>query len=141
MKMNAERLLYDEIEIGEVYSFERVITRDDVIAFSELIGDRNPLHINEKFGRESPFGKNIVHGMLVAGLFSTLVGMYCPGEKCLYVGQTLQFRSPLYYEDKVEVRGTVMEKNNAVKIIKLKTEVLRGDDLIVAGEARVNFID
>lgn len=139
MKADAENLKYDEIVIGRMYSFERTITREDVIAFSNLTGDRNPLHVNEKFGRESEFGRNIVHGMLVGSLFSALVGMYCPGEKCLYLGQTLQFRLPLYYDDTVEVRGTVMEKNDAIQMIKLKTEILREGETVIAGEARVKM--
>lgn len=139
--LDAEKLEYNEIVIGAVYSFKRTITREDMIAFSNLTGDRNPLHVDEEFGRESKFGKNIVHGMLVGSLFSTLVGMYCPGEKCLYVGQTLQFRLPLYFNDSVEVRGTVMEKNDAIKMIKLRTEILRGSETVIAGEARVKFQD
>ncbi len=66
---------------------------------------------------------------------------HCPGEKCLYVGQTLQFRLPLYFNDSVEVRGTVMEKNDAIKMIKLRTEILRGSETVIAGEARVKFQD
>lgn len=141
MKTEASIYQYNEIEIGKLISFERTITRDDVITFSFLTGDRNPLHINEEYGRKSKFQKNIVHGMLCGSLFSTLVGMYCPGEKCLYLSQTLQFRMPLFYGDTVEVRGTVLEKSDAIRIIKMKMEILRGNDIIVFGEARVQVVD
>jgi len=141
MKSDAENLSYDAILIGKVYSFERTITRQDVVAFSDLTGDRSPLHMDEKFGRESEFGRNIVHGMLVGSLFSTLVGMYCPGEKCLYMGQTLQFKLPLYLNDHIEIRGTVMGKSDAIKMIKLKTEILRAGEAIITGEAKVKVMD
>jgi 3-hydroxybutyryl-CoA dehydratase len=141
MKSNSEYLSYDAILIGKIYSFERTITRQDVVAFSDLTGDRNPLHMDENFGRESEFGSNIVHGMLIGSLFSTLVGMYCPGEKSLYMGQTLQFKLPLYINDHVLVRGTVLEKSNATKIIKLKTEVLRAGEAIITGEAKVKVMN
>lgn len=141
MKTKATTYKYEEIEIGKVTCFNRTITPEDVEAFTLLTGDRNPLHIDENFGRNSKFKKNIVHGMLCASLFSTLVGMHCPGEKCLYLGQTLQFRMPLFYGETVEVRGTVLEKFDAIRIIKMKMEILRGNDIIVLGEARVQVID
>ena len=141
MKTEAAIYSYDEIVIGKVVSFERTITKEDVESFSILTGDMNPLHIDQEYGRKSKFGKNIVHGMLCASLFSTLVGMYCPGEKCLYLSQTLQFREVLFYGDTVKVQGTVIEKSDAIRIIKMKMEISRGNDIIVLGESRVQVID
>jgi acyl dehydratase len=141
LEAKATTYKFEEIEIGKVTCFNRTITPEDVEVFTLLVGDRNPLHIDENFGRNSKFKRNIVHGMLCASLFSTLVGMHCPGEKCLYLGQTLQFRMPLFYGETVEVRGTVLEKFDAIRIIKMKMEILRGKDLIVFGEARVQVTD
>jgi 3-hydroxybutyryl-CoA dehydratase len=141
MRNNAAIYYYDEIEIDSVYSFTRTITQDDVSTFASLSGDFNPLHVNKEFGRSSQFGKNVVHGMLSASLFSTLVGMYCPGEKCLYLGQTLQFRMPLFYGETVKVKGTVTNKVDALKMLKMKTEIFRDNDLIVYGEAQIQLID
>lgn len=139
MDISAERHNYGDIEIGYVSSFHRTIKREDVLIYSRLTGDRNPLHINSGFGKESRFGDNIVHGMLLASLFSTLVGMYCPGEKSLYLSQTAQFRLPLFYGEEVEARGTVTDKSDAIMVVTLKTEIYRGDDLIVVGEAKVKL--
>jgi acyl dehydratase len=141
MRNNAAIYYYDEIEIDSVYSFTRTITQDDVSTFASLSGDFNPLHVNKEFGRSSQFRKNVVHGMLSASLFSTLVGMYCPGEKCLYLGQTLQFRMPLFYGETVKVKGTVTNKVDALKMLKMKTEIFRDNDLIVYGEAQIQLID
>jgi len=139
MKSKAEKHDYGGIEIGQVSSFHRTVKRADGLRFSDLTGDRNPLHVNSDFGKESRFGDNIVHGMLLASLFSTLVGMYCPGERSLYLGQTAQFRLPLFYGEEVEVRGTVTDKSDAIMIVTLKTEIYRGDDLIVVGQAKVKL--
>jgi acyl dehydratase len=141
LKAKATKYKYEEIEIGKVAYFTRTITREDVAAFALLTGDRNPLHIDENFGRNSKFKKNIVHGMLCASFFSTLVGMHCPGEKCLYLGQTLQFKMPLFYGETIEVRGTVKEKFDSIRMIKLKMEIFRDKDIIVIGEASVQVID
>ena len=103
MKNKAKILHYDEVKLGSKYSFSRTITNDDVIKYSLLTGDQSPLHVSEKFAKNSQFGKNVVHGMLTASLFSTLVGMYCPGQNGFYLSQTLKFRMPLFYDETVQV--------------------------------------
>jgi acyl dehydratase len=133
-------LKYTEIEIGKVFTFQRAITQKDVCTFVALTGDRNPLHIDEEFGRNSQFGANIVHGMLVGSLFSTLVGMHCPGDKSLYMSQTLQFKLPLFVGDTVTVKGTVTQKHDAIRLVTMKTEICRGSEVIVTGEAKIRMI-
>jgi 3-hydroxybutyryl-CoA dehydratase len=140
MKNISKILHYDEIKLGSMYSFSRTITCDDVIEYAFLTGDQNPLHVNEIFAKKSQFGKNVVHGMLTASLFSTLVGMYCPGQNSLYLGQTLKFKMPLFYNETVLVSGKVSRKVDALKIIIMSTEITRGNDLIVSGEAQIQLI-
>lgn len=133
-------MIYDEIKINSVYFFERIISKQDVFAFSELTGDKNRLHLDERCGADSQFGKNIVHGMLAGGLFSALVGMYCPGDGGLYLSQTLNFRSPIFWDDKVEVRGEVVAKNDSIKVITLKTTISREGKVVIDGEAKVKLL-
>jgi len=94
--------------IDKGMAIKRAVMENDVIQYADLIGDYNPMHRDKKFGRKSPFGKNIVHGMLLTSLFSTLVGMYCPGQRCLYVSQSANFRQPVYFGDELVIRGTII---------------------------------
>jgi len=130
---------YGDVIVGTVFSFTRTISQTHVKIFAELSGDFNPLHVNKEFGVKSKFGKNVVHGMLTASLFSQLVGMYFPGEKCLYLSQSMQFKMPLFYDEQVEVRGTIVGKVDALKMVKILTEIYRGEDLIILGEAKTQF--
>ena len=141
VKNKATIIAFSEVEVGDTFSFKRTITKEDVIVFANLTGDQNPLHVNQEFAEKSNFGKNVVHGMLTASLFSTLIGMYCPGEKGLLLGQTLQFKLPLFYGENVEVKGTIINKIDAYKIIKIKTEIYRGPDLILTGETHAQFLE
>ena len=141
MKNIVSALEYRDIKIDQVYDFKRKFTYEDVCAFATLSGDKNPLHVDKTFGQNSQFGQNVIHGMLISSLFSTLVGMYCPGEKSLYLSQSLEFRRPLFIGQIVQVRGTVVEKNDSVKIIKMVTEVLRNDEKLVTGVAKVKILD
>lgn len=129
-----------EIKIGSVYSFKHLVTKEDVLKFAELTGDFNKLHVNEEFGAQSVFKKNIAHGMLVAGFFSTLVGMYCPGENSLYLQQSINFRQPVFYNDWLEVKGTVIEKNESIGVITIRMEAYKGNELAVDGLAKVKLL-
>ena len=137
----AAKLSYSDINEGNVYSFNRKISKQDVMDFAKLSGDFNPLHVDAEFGKKSQFKGNIVHGMLLSSLFSTLVGMHCPGEKSLYMSQTLKFRQPIYYDDNVVVKGTVTEKNDSIKIVTIKTEILKEGKIAIDGEAKVKVLD
>jgi len=137
----AAKLKYEEIKIGDIYKFKRKISNNDLLKFADLTGDYNPLHIDKNYGRNTKFAKNIVYGMLAGSLFSTLVGMYCPGEKCLYLSQTLFFKKPIFPGDGLTVKGTVLEKSDSLKLIRIKTEILKANDIVINGEAKVSFLE
>lgn len=131
------RIPYDEIRVGDVHAFRRVLTESDVAAFARLTGDVNPLHTDRAFGEASRFGRNVVHGMLSGGLFSALVGMLIPGERGVYLSQTLEFRRPVFPGDLLAVVGTVRHKQDATRVVTLETQIRRGEEVLVSGEARV----
>lgn len=134
-------MLYESITVGSEYSFEKVISEEDVLVFAKLTGDHNPLHVNREFGVKSEFKQNICHGMLAASLFSTLVGMYCPGENSLYLSQSANFKSPIFYNKKVLVKGTVVEKYDSVQVIKMRMQILSDNKVLVDGEAKVKVVN
>ncbi len=139
--MKSAELKYEDISIGNIYEFERKINRNDVLSFAHLTGDQNPLHVNPEFGKKSQFGQNLVHGLLAASLFSRLIGMYCPGQNSLYLSQTLQFKGPIFIEDLVTVRATVTHKSDSIKVIDIKTEVIKKGMALITGLAKVQVIE
>jgi len=135
------QLHYAEIAIGSVYTFERKITQKDVLAFADLVGDYNPMHVDTRYGLQSIFQRSIVQGMLAGSLFSALVGMHCPGKNCLYLSQTLQFKMPIFPDDNLTVRGTVINKNDSIRMITMKTEVIKNGGIAVTGEAKLKVLN
>ena len=125
-------LAFEQIEVGTQYSFEHEFTRTDERHFAEMTGDSSVVVMP---GESVP----IVHGMLAASFFSTLVDTY-PGPNCLYISQTLQFRKALRYGDHVVVRGTVLEKSPSTRMITLRTEMLLREEVAIAGEAKVTLL-
>ncbi len=130
---------YEDIVLGKVYGFKRVITAVDMDAFAGLTGDFNPLHCDERYAESTIFEGRIAHGMLAGSLFSTLVGMVCPGKRCLYLSQSLDFRRPIYPDTELVVQGTVKQKIDSVKMVILETKILVNDEQVITGEAKVRL--
>ena len=131
-------LSYDDISIGQQESFIIKITESMVEKFSNLSGDLNPLHMDNEFAESSSFNKRIVHGMLLASFFSQLIGMKLPGKNALYFSQTLNFRSPCYIDDEIEVVGEVIEKSDSTQIITVSTSIFdKSKTCLIDGIAKI----
>ena len=131
-------LSYDDISIGQQESFMIKITASMVEKFSNLSGDLNPLHMDNEFAESSSFKKRIVHGMLLASFFSQLIGMKLPGKNALYFSQTLNFRSPCYIDDEIEIIGEVIEKSDSTKIITISTSIFnKSKTCLIDGIAKI----
>ena len=131
---------YNEISVDDIFSFPHTFTLDQLSLFSDLTGDKNPIHLDEEFSQNSGFETNLVYGMLSASLFSKLIGMYCPGKNGLYLSQTLDFKKPIYIDEEVIVRGTVTKKFDTFQMLKMKTEIIDQKNIFVSGEASAKFI-
>jgi 3-hydroxybutyryl-CoA dehydratase len=131
-------LSYNDISIGQQESFIIIITESMVEKFSNLSGDLNPLHMDNEFAESSSFKKRIVHGMLLASFFSQLIGMKLPGKNALYFSQTLNFRSPCYIDDEIEIIGEVIEKSDSTKIITVSTSIFnKSKTCLIDGIAKI----
>ena len=133
--------IFSDIFIGQEAEFKKVFIEDDVLNFIKISGDRNPLHLDNDYASRTEFGGIIIQGMLSASLFSALVGMYLPGKYCLYLSQDIQFRKPARIKDELTIRGRVVNKVDALKILEIETTILnQKKEEVVSGVARVRVI-
>lgn len=106
------------IKIGDFYEEKVSFSKEDIMKYAEVSGDKNPIHIDEQYAKSSIFGGTIVHGMLAASVFSKIFGTKFPGEGTIYMSQDLKFMAPVLpnteYVAKVEVIEIIKEKHNAV---------------------------
>jgi len=132
---------YKDIEIGKVFEFRRCLNTSNADKFTELTGDKNPLHNDNEYAKNTQFGGRVAHGMLAASLFSTLFGVVCPGKRNLYLSQTLNFRKPVMLGSDLVVRGKVKNKIDSLKLLVVDTEILFNEEVMIDGEAKVKVMD
>ncbi len=127
------------LAVGNRASFTKTITESDIVLFAGITGDMNPVHIDETFAEKSLFKKRIAHGMLSAGLISTVLGTRIPGPGAIYLKQSLEFRKPVFIGDTITatVEVTALEVDNPKKQrITLATTCMNQDgDTVLTGEA------
>ncbi len=128
---------FEDIEEGMTASFGKTITEADILAFTGLSGDTNPLHINQEFAARTMFKGRIAHGILTASLISTVIGTKLPGPGCIYVSQDLRFRAPVRIGDTVLARVTVVELLPAKRMARMETVCTVADTVVIDGEATV----
>lgn len=138
----ASELKFDDILVGQTFELERSFSVQDVLAFAALSGDYSPLHVDSGYASGTEFGAQVVHGVLLASLFSQLVGMRVPGKHALYLGQDLTFRRPVLIDETVRAVARVIGKSDATRTLVLNTEIRSAEDkVIVMGTAKVKVRD
>lgn len=90
-------------------------TQDQIDAYAEASGDRNPIHINEDFARSVGLPGTIAHGMLQMGLLARVAGppgrirrLSCRFSGMVRPGDTVTFRA-VEEDGKVELTAVNQE--------------------------------
>jgi len=129
---------FHEIEIGQSASYSKTITETDVYMFAGISGDNNPVHIDEVYAKSSIFKKRVAHGILTAGLISTVLGTKLPGPGSIYAKQDLKFLAPVYFNDTITATCTAKEKIEEKSMIVFECKVTNQENkTVLVGDATI----
>jgi 3-hydroxybutyryl-CoA dehydratase len=128
---------YGELSVGDIGYIEKTVTETDVYLYAGITGDFSWLHVNEKRAQQGHFKTRIVHGMLLIGLISTVIGNRLPGAGTIYESQNISFLRPCYINDTIKAQTEVIELMERGRV-KLKTTCFnQNDKILLEGEAIV----
>ncbi len=125
----------EDIETGMSAVYSKTITDADILLFSGVSGDTNPLHLDHDFAAGTVFKSRIAHGMLSASLLSTIFGTKLPGPGCIYMSQNLRFKAPVRSGDTVLARATVTEILLDKRRVHFACLCTVGQTAVIEGEA------
>jgi len=118
---------FADLAVGLSESFEVEITEKMMDKFIDITGDVSPIHVSREYAVEHGFKTRVCHGMLFGSMFSTMAGVYLPGEHCLLHSVETKFSSPVYPGDKLTVTAKISEINDTFKIATIKGNIKNQD--------------
>ncbi len=131
----------EDFQAGRHVTFTKTFTEEDVRRFIEITGDVNPLHVDEQFAAGTRFGGRVLHGMLTASIFSTMVGMFLPGTGAIYRSQTIRFLLPVHIGDTVTAHFVVRSVDPARHLLTIDSWIANeAGDRVVEGTCEAGLL-
>ena len=127
----------EDLSVGMSGVFAKTVSEADIVLFAGISGDTNPVHINQLFAESTAFQERIAHGMLSAAFISAVLGTRLPGPGCIYLSQSLSFRSAVRIGDTVLARATVNAVDLDKKRVSIETICMVEDRVAVEGLAEL----
>jgi len=120
-----------QIAVGQSARRSRVVSPRDIELFTELTGDRNPLHYDAEAAEGSRFGGIIVQGGVTSGLLNAVVAEDLPGPGSVFLNVDWNFRAPVRPGDEITAEVEVLEAREDKPITKLRTTITNQEGTIV----------
>ncbi len=119
------------MHVGQSASRTRTVTARDIELFTEMTGDRNPLHYDERLATASRFGGLIVQGGVTSGLLNALVAEDLPGPGSVFLRVDWSFKAPVRPGDAITAHAEIVEMRDDKPIFTLRTTITNQDDTVV----------
>src|SRR5215510_11112878 len=119
------------MRVGDIARRTRTVSMRDIELFTELTGDRNPLHYDEEAAAASRFGGLIVQGGVTSGLLNAVVAEDLPGPGSVFLHVDWSFRAPVRPGDTITAEVEVLEMRDDKPISKLRTTVENQERVVV----------
>jgi acyl dehydratase len=129
------------MHVGQTARRTRTVTSRDIELFTEMTGDRNPLHYDEEGARASRFGGLIVQGGVTSGLLNAVVAEDLPGPGSVFLHVEWDFRAPVRPGDTITAEVEVLDRRADKPICTLRTTITNQDDTVVLDGTTVVFRD
>jgi len=119
------------MDVGDTARRTRTVTARDIELFTEMTGDRNPLHYDRAAAEASRFGGIIVQGGVTTGLLNALVAEDLPGPGSVFLHVDWSFVAPVAPGDEITAEAEVLEVRDDKPISRLRTTITKGDGTVV----------
>ena len=117
--------------VGQTASRRRAVRPGDIELFTQLTGDRNPLHYDEEAASASRFGGIIVQGGVTSGLLNALVAEDLPGPGSVFLHVEWDFKAPVKPGDEITATVEVLEVRQDKPLTRLRTTIANQEGTVV----------
>ena len=126
------------VTVGQTARRSRVVSPRDIELFTDLTGDRNPLHYDADAAERSRFGGIIVQGGVTTGLLNAVVAEDLPGPGSVFLHVDWSFKAPVRPGDEITAEVEVLEAREDKPITRLRTTIAnQNNEVVLDGTALV----
>jgi acyl dehydratase len=119
------------MQVGDVARRTREVTSRDIELFTEMTGDRNPLHYDEELAHRSRFRGIIVQGGVTSGLVNAVLAEDLPGPGSVFLHTEWRYKAPVRPGDVITAEARVLELREDKPISTLATTITNQDGIVV----------
>lgn len=118
-------------KIGQKAQRSRTVKPRDIELFTEISGDRNPLHYDEAIAKGTRFGEIVIQGGITSAILNAVVAEDLPGPGTVFLQINWSFKAPVRPGDTITGKVEVSKVRQDKPITELRTEVVRDDGTVV----------
>lgn len=126
---------------GDQFAHQFELTQAVYEGFVGVFNDRNPLHIDEDYARSKGFNGCVMHGNILGGFLSYFVGECLPDKNVMIYTQKIEFKKPVYLNDRLLLNVVVDDIHESVRMAELSFRFLNQQSVCVAkGKIQTGFL-
>jgi acyl dehydratase len=129
------------MKVGDVARRTRVVSGRDITLFTELTGDRNPVHYDPELAAASRFGGIVVQGGVTSGLLNALVAEDLPGPGSVFLHVDWRFLAPVRPGDTLTAEAEVLATREDKPVTTLRTAITNQQGVVVLDGTAVVWRD
>ena len=118
-------------QLGASARRTRTVTHRDIELFTEITGDRNPIHYDEEVARSSRFGGIVVQGGVTTGLLNAVVAEQLPGPGSVFLEVSWRFLAPVRPGDVITAEATVTDARADKPVTTMATRITNQNGVVV----------
>ncbi|MGF7078342.1 MaoC/PaaZ C-terminal domain-containing protein [Mucilaginibacter sp. UYCu711] len=105
---------------GDTFEQTFIVTEQIYLDFINTFGDKNPLHSSDEFAKQHGFNSCVMHGNILNGFVSFFIGECLPCKNVIIHAQNIDFKNPVYMNDNLVFKATVVEVFESVNAVEFK---------------------
>jgi acyl dehydratase len=129
------------MRVGQTATRSRTVRAEDIELFTELTGDRNPVHYDAELAARSRFGGIVVQGGVTTGLLNALVAEDLPGPGSVFLSVSWRFLAPVRPGDVLTASAVVTSAREDKPVTELDTTITNQDGVVVLDGSAVVWRD
>lgn len=131
-----------QFKIGQKASQKKKFSKEEVLSFSKLTSDDNPIHFDEEYASNTRFKRTIVQGPMVVSLIGGILGSQLPGPGTIYISQETKFLKPVFVDEYVTAWVEVVKIREDKPVVTLRNWIEKDNgEIVIEGESVIFFLE